>query len=490
MRLAELYAEKYQLALGAFWDDMKLAKAAGFVERVVAPAPGRFAVYALCLVPAAIPQHLPEDLTRRLRVWQLPDVESNGHEDTTVGHLTAGEAPAWTEAEAEPVVVELTSHQAADLQAAPRWEHPAGTPAADAAVRLAEAMRRAAEEDRPRDWRCVATTEPKSVGDRITDRLNKLAGVGPETSPLYAKGVYPHVGCLSDGSTGLMPRNFMGQDQRTRQRGAGLPWGGGDDYRVVAQRVLQTSWRSWRAQLGRGRKILPSGTWGADGEWLQGSGTQWADLLRVIEKALHRSTEQELVHLLTGGIRSADNLGRLAAWRLWKLINTRRDAHGYGPRPKEHIRTQYDDLDPAQITRYAELAEQARQQPVPRDERAAVAHAATAAAQAEAARRAAEDEALRREQYERWGIKRAEAAAELAARPAVPVPDGSDQPRDMAQVQAAAVERARLDRASRPLNPSAPSPRAQADRQAETERARASWNVRLARWLHEQETTN
>ncbi|MFE7194479.1 hypothetical protein [Kitasatospora sp. NPDC057541] len=485
MELARRYADRHGLGLDAFWEDLRLVKAAGLAERVVAPAPGRVAVYALCLAPAAIPQQLPEDLTQQLQVWQLPDVESSGHEDTTVGRLTAGEAPAWTEPDAEPVVVELTSHQAADLQAAPRWEHPAGTPAAEAAVRLAEAMRRAAEEDRPRDVRCVATAAPKSTGDRLTDRLTVFTGVQPETSPLYARGVFPHVGCLSDGSKGLMSRNGMEQAKRTRQRGAGLPWGGGDDYHAVAQRVLQACWRSWRLQLGRGRKILPSGAWGADGEWLQDSGTQWADLHRVIVMALHRSTEQELVFLLTGGIRSAENLGRLAAWRLWKLINTRRDAHGYGPRPMEHIRIQNDDLDPAEIVRHAELSLQARQQPVPRDDRAAAAHAASAAAKAEAARRAAEDEARRRAEYERWGIKRAEVAAELAARPPVPTRATEAGPLDMAQVQAAAVERARLDRASRPLNPPTPSPRAAADRQAETDRARASWSVRLARLLDE-----
>ncbi|MFF1794316.1 hypothetical protein ACFVXQ_08815 [Kitasatospora sp. NPDC058263] len=483
MKLAELYAEKHGLAIGAFWDDLKLAKAAGLAERVVAPAPGRVAVYALCLAPAAIPQRLPEELTRQLRVWELPTVESNGHEDTTVGHLTAGEAPAWT----EPVVIELTKHQAADLQAAPRWEHPEGTPAAEAAVRLAEAMRRAAEEDRPRDVRCVATTAPKRVGDRIAHRLNAFTGTEPETSPLYVRGVFPHVGCLSNGSNGLMPRNNMEQTKRTRQRGAGGPFGGGDDYHVVAQRVLQACWRSWRLQLGRGRKILPSGTWGDDGEWLQGSGTQWSDLHRVIVMALHRSTEQELVHLLTGGIRSADNLGRLAAWRLWRLINTRRDAHGHGRTLNEHIRAERDDLHPAEITRYAELSLKARRAPAPRDERASAAHAAHAAAQAEVERRAVEAEAQRREQYERWGIKRAEVAAELAARGTVPTAAVDHQPRDMAQVQAAAVERARLDRARRPLNPPSPSARTEADRQADTERARANWNVRLARLLENPE---
>ncbi|MFF2751124.1 hypothetical protein ACFVVA_37010 [Kitasatospora sp. NPDC058048] len=492
VELSERYAEVTGLGKAQFWADLHDVVRFGLAERVVAPAPGRKAVYALCLTPAAIPQQLPEDLTQQLRVWQLPDVESNGHEDTTVGHLTAGEAPAWTAPAAEPVVVELTRHQAADLEAAPRWEHPTGTPAAEAAVRLAEAMRRAAEEDRPRDLRCIATRAPQSTADRITSRLHELAAVEPETSPLYARGVFPHVGFLSDGSRGLMSRNGMGQAQRTRQRGAGAPWGRGDDYQVVAQRVLQACWRSWRIQLGRGRKILPSGTWGADGEWLQGPGSQWDDLRRVIVMALHRSTEQELVHLLTGGIRSADNLGRLAAWRLWRLINTRRNAHGHGPRPKEHIRAERDDLSPAEISRAGDLYLQAMAEPIPRDDRATAAHAAHAAAKARAERQAAEDEAVRREQYERWGIKRAEVAAELAAKraelAASQAETAAEPRRSIAETQAAAVERARMERATRPLNPPSPSPRAQADRQAETERARAGWNVRLTRWLAEQET--
>jgi hypothetical protein len=64
----------------------------------------------------------------------------------------------------------------------------------------------------------------------------------------------------------------------------------------------------------------------------------------VIGIALRRSSPAELFELLTSNIGQAENMGRLAAWRCWKLINARRDTHAYRPvvdashRPRPPVR--------------------------------------------------------------------------------------------------------------------------------------------------------
>lgn len=104
----------------------------------------------------------------------------------------------------------------------------------------------------------------------------------------------------------------------------------GDDLRVVAERVQRRVRASWRTQLGYGKALLPRSAREGDSRSLTGSA--WSDLHRTIVIALRWSTESELVELLCSDVSDADDPGRLAGWRLWRLINTRQDAHGYGRR--------------------------------------------------------------------------------------------------------------------------------------------------------------
>ncbi len=92
--------------------------------------------------------------------------------------------------------------------------------------------------------------------------------------------------------------------------------------------------------------ILRSGHWDNAGAWQRHTAS--SDLRRVIGIALRRSTESELVELLTSNVAEADDLGRFAAWRLWWLVNSRRNADGYGrarldagaASPQASVRTQ------------------------------------------------------------------------------------------------------------------------------------------------------
>ncbi|MDT0488702.1 hypothetical protein, partial [Streptomyces doebereineriae] len=90
----------------------------------------------------------------------------------------------------------------------------------------------------------------------------------------------------------------------------------------MADRVLKRAWHAWRAQLGHGKVLLPSGHWDVSGRWQRASA--WTDLQRTVRIALRRSTESELVEVLSGSVHGVDDVGRLAAWRLWQLINARK----------------------------------------------------------------------------------------------------------------------------------------------------------------------
>lgn len=104
MQLAERYAAVHHLHDKAFWDDWVGLRSCGLAERVVRPAPGRKAVYALCLRVEVIPSGLPEDLARMLGVHQFPDPEPAEEEGAGYGHLSAaGDSQGW----AEPVAVEV-----------------------------------------------------------------------------------------------------------------------------------------------------------------------------------------------------------------------------------------------------------------------------------------------------------------------------------------------------------------------------------------------
>ncbi|MFD7057203.1 hypothetical protein ACFWBS_55960 [Streptomyces mirabilis] len=159
---------------------------------------------------------------------------------------------------------------------------------------------------------------------------------------------------------------------------------------------------SWRAQLGRGVVFLPSGT----PEELSRSitGDSWSDLHHTIAIALRRSTESELVELLTGNIVrrnewgeitfQAENMGRLAAWRLWRLINDRKNAHGYGRRREVKIAAHVEAWDEATSEERARM-------------RARVEQARELDRQREAAR-VEQRLAERADRRERWGLHRFE----------------------------------------------------------------------------------
>ncbi|TFE54707.1 hypothetical protein E3E14_07195 [Streptomyces sp. ICN441] len=401
MTLAARYAWQFGVGEDRFWDDLKGLYRYGFAARVVAPAPGRRAVYALVLRTDAIPRDLPDDLAQQLQVWDLPQFE-DPHEDAQYGHLTDAAAVLSD----GPAVIPLDKGTASELAAAPRWEHPADSPAALAA----EAIRRSAmamgKGAGPQDLRCWAVAD-RDRAEALTQRLM----TNGKASPLNAKEISPLSGSFSTGSRGLSWPNEMGQTRTTPSAAPGkaAAFLFGDDPSAVADRILRRAWHAWRAQLGHGKVLLPSGHWDEIGRWH--SGSAWSDLQRTVRIALRRSTEGELVEVLSSSVAGVDDVGRLAGWRLWRLINARRDAHGYGSRRRtvaqaDHV-TRWDNVapnvadrartvatSPASVAlhtdREAELREQERRR-----------EAARLAAEAELDR-----EAKRAELTNRWGLNR------------------------------------------------------------------------------------
>ncbi|MCP3822190.1 hypothetical protein NLX86_30100 [Streptomyces sp. A3M-1-3] len=180
MALAERYAAVHGLAEGTFWVDLKRLMRRGLAEQRVKPAPGRKAAYALVLTADAIPHDLPEDLARALHVWDLPAGEDR-HEDARYGRLSA-EADAFTLAY-EPMAVELDSRTSAELNRAPRWQHPADSQAAAVAAEIRSSAVRLDEADRPA--LASMAVAPSNASDRFAARFSG----GPETSPLYATAI-------------------------------------------------------------------------------------------------------------------------------------------------------------------------------------------------------------------------------------------------------------------------------------------------------------
>lgn len=401
MTLAARYAWQFGVGEDRFWDDLKGLYRYGLAARVVAPAPGRRAVYALVLRADAIPQDLPDDLARQLKVWDLPEVE-DPYEDAQYGRLTDTASAAVLSG--EPAVVTVDEEAAAELSAAPRWEHPADSPAAATAEAIRRSAKALGKEAGPQDLRCWAVADR----DRAEALTYSLMTNG-KTSPSNAREVSPLSGPFSTGSRRLSWSNEMGQTKTTPSAAPGKnpPVLSGDDPRTVADRVLRRAWHAWRAQLGHGKVLLPSGHWDELGRWQAASA--WTDLQRTVRIALRRATEYELVELLSSNMAGVDDVGRLAAWRLWRLINERRNAHGYGgrrgPAQAEHV-TRWDHVPtavaerarimatpagPAELhDRQAELREQERRR-----------EAARIAAEAELRR-----EAERVELSGRWGLDR------------------------------------------------------------------------------------
>lgn len=442
--LSERYACVYEVGTDRYWDDLKGLYRLGFAEQVQKPAPGRRAVYALCLRADAIPSDLPEDLMRELRVWDLPEAE-DPYEDAALGRLAARPAPA-----VEPFVVrgenQETQQLITALAAAPRWEHPADSPAAAVAQSIRTEWQRAslatdAEADAWPGWepveeptaalvapavakpapapdlRCIAVADRDRAAE-MTARVHRLMalGVNGKASPLYAKGFTQLVGSSSTGSSGLIWSEGMEKTKTTPSAATGKRTGQafGDDVSAVARRVMRRVWHSWRTQLGRGVVFLPSGT----SEELSRSitGDSWSDLHHTVTIALRRSTEYELVELLTTNIVKrnewgeitfqAENMGRLAAWRLWRLINSRKDAHGYGRRREVKVAAHvdaWDEATPEQRARMRARIEQARE--LDRQKEAA---------------RVEQRLAERADRRERWGLHRFEQPEVRGSAPAEP----------------------------------------------------------------------
>lgn len=402
MTLAARYAWQFGVGEDRFWDDLKGLYRYGFAARVVAPAPGRRAVYALVLRVDAIPHDLPDDLARQLKIWDLPE-SKDPHEDARYGHLTDDAGAAVLSG--EPAIVPVDGQEAATLDATPRWEHPADSPAAAVAEAIHRSAKALGKDARPRDARCWAVADC----DRAEALTQHLMTNG-KTSPYNARAVSPLSGVLSKGSWRLSWPNKMGETKTTPSAAPGkkLAFLSGDDPSAVADRVLKRAWHAWRAQLGHGKVLLPSGHWDELGHWH--SASAWTDLQRTVRIALRRSTESELVDLLSHNVAGVDDVGRLSAWRLWRLIKARRDAHGYGGRRRtvaqaahvtrwDHIPTAVAErarimtapaTQPDLHDRKAELREQARRR-----------EAARIAAEAELAR-----EAQRAELTGRWGLDR------------------------------------------------------------------------------------
>jgi len=478
LALAERYACVHQVGEDRFWDDLKGLYRAGYAERVVAPAPGRRAVYALCLRADAIPADLPDDLMRELRVWDLPETE-DPFEDAAYGRLTS--RPAGP---VEPFVVRgenrETQQLITELAAAPRWEHPADSSAAAVAQAIRTEWQRAERTVDPwpgwepveepqaalmapalvkptpaPDLRCIAVADRDRAAE-MTARVHRLMTLGGngKPSPLYAKGFSQLVGFSSTGSSGLIPANGMEKTKTTPSAAAGKRTGqaSGDNLGSVASKVLRRVWHSWRVQLGRGEVFLPRPT--PQEQSRSVTGDAWSDLHHTITIALRRSTESELVELLTSNIVrydeegriafKADNLGRLAGWRLWRLINSRKNAHGYGPRREVKVAAHVEARDEATSEERARMRTRAAQaqQIQHRQEMARIEQAA----------------AERAERHERWGLHRFERPEvhswarepeqvhqqEQAAR------QETEQPAPPADaVHAAAVARARAEKRAR-----------------------------------------
>ncbi|MFD4143034.1 hypothetical protein [Streptomyces sp. NPDC058572] len=412
LALAERYAYVHGIGEDRFWDDLKGLYHYGLAEQVVKPAPGRRAVYALCLRADAIPGDLPDDLMRELKVWDLPDAE-DPYEDAEYGRLTTREAVA-----VEPLVVECGPHESRQLADAPRWEHPAHSKAAQVAGKIRESARWLGAADTP-NLHCAAVAEPDraAVMSARVHRLMVLMGNG-KASPLYAKGFSQLVGFSSTGSSDLSPARIE-QPKTTPSAAPGRRGGQvfGEDFSAVARRVQSRVWHSWRAQLGRSEVLLPSMT--PQERRRSVTGDPWSDLHHTIVIALRRSTESELVDLLTDNVIRhdqwghetfrADNLGRLAAWRLWRLIRER-DAAGYGQLdarrrkvPQAAHVSEWDDIDTALARRERILSGQTNQQTLEAQARLTDARRAEARRRDEAMARA---EAERREKFERWNLGR------------------------------------------------------------------------------------
>ncbi|WP_433573946.1 hypothetical protein [Streptomyces sp. CA-251247] len=449
LALAGRYAAVHGVGEDRFWDDLKGLYRHGLAYQAVKPAPGRRAVYALCLRTDTIPGDLPQDLMRQLKVWDFPDAE-DPYEDADYGRLASRPVSI------EPLVVQCGEREAEQLAASPRWEHPAHSKAARIAEQIREAAKALGAAGSP-NLHCAAVAAPDraaAMSARV-HRLMLVMGNG-KASPLYAKGFSQLVGFRSTGSRDLRP-DHIELPKTTPSAAPGKRSGQayGEDFSAVASRVQRRVWHSWRAQLGRSHVFLPSPTRAEQRR--SHTGDPWSDLHHTITIALRRSTESELVELLTQNLIRydqwghetfrADDLGRLAGWRLWRLIRDR-DAAGFGRldarrrqvAQAKHV-SAWDDIETAVARRARILRGEASSRMLeerPRRDEASRRDAAFARAEAE-----------RREKAERWNLGRWEPESDREGKSPeerrMPLPPGTTND----AIHAAAVARARAEKRGR-----------------------------------------
>ena len=336
--LAEHYARDNGLGTDQYWADWKALQSIGLARRAVAPAPGRKAAYELCLFARAIPNGLPADLERQLRVWDLPEAEDT-HEDSRAGHLTDQEPPVMAPVDAETARDIQDRYRRADeadraaLRLGPRWEHPADSRAAQVAEEIRAQALRLDEDARPslHTW-AVAGALPQAELSELMAR-NARRATGPKASPLTREGFVPSGLPYRTGSQGAWAGDEMqGQKQkRTPSAATGkstLP-AGGDVHGPTAMGLLRSSWAVWRRKYGHAKVILPSDS-------------GWADLERVVAVALRRATPGEVRELLTANLPDeVRSVGAFVAARLWRLVSSRRDTFA-------HRRAAFEE-DPAPV---------------------------------------------------------------------------------------------------------------------------------------------
>lgn len=428
LTLAERYAYVHRVGEDRFWDDLAGLFRAGFAERVQAPAPRRRAVYALCVRADAIPHDLPEDLARALRVWDLPEAE-DPYEDAVYGRLTTRPAPVVEPLVIQDRSERTQEALLTELAAAPRWEHPADSRAAAVAADLrtqwkdasrtptapavdswpgwepvgeevqetalvaAGAPQAAPQPSGPAggpDLRCVAvagrTREEQLAltADQLRERLDRLALLPwyadlpyGKASPLYAKGTQR----CGFTSAGEWPGSATKRMEKTKRTPSAAPTanagqGFGETFPQVAMRVMRRVWHLWRRELGARAVLLPQGD--PEGPSRSRTGSAWEDLQRTVAIALRRgATESEIVELLSTNVvrrdqwgtvtHRPDDLGRLAGWRLWRLIRSRPDAPQYRRptlrwRPAEHVTAWDEASSEERERRRTALADERRRQ--------------------------------------------------------------------------------------------------------------------------------
>ncbi|MGW2725594.1 hypothetical protein [Streptomyces sp. NPDC001492] len=461
--LAHRYGLAHGIGSDRYWADLSGLYRAGWAEQAVRPAPGRKAVYRLCLRMDAIPADLPEDLTRALRPWALPE-PADVHEDSVYGRLTGRRAVPMQHGVLQLVEGVTAYEMAAAVQTAPRWEHPADSAEAEVAARIRETSKALPQEDRValEPAYAVAADEPQTS---LAERLSvQWAGVAKRLP--YTRGVSQLCGLLSADRTGLVTYDEMAKTTTTPSAAPGKKprRAVAADLSSAVEWVVRRAWASWRAQLGYREVILPKPSDESASRSLTGS--KWGDLQRVVGIALRRgATPTQLVELMTSNLIKRDQWGhetwrvtsvsQLAAHRLWRWINAHPDAPHYTRRPTvaqaAHV-TAWDNPTPAELA--ARLARARQAQDAQRTRIEALALEAEARAAARQRRRDAE----RAELADRWGLDRyAQPAQEPAARRDEVEAERLSAVRRRARAKvdpgdrsrAAAIERARAERRER-----------------------------------------